>query len=77
VALLPATAVTAELADGRLTAVAIDGVRPIRRRMVAIRRRGAGPPSGPVAAFYAVLPTIDDAGTSSGDAGDDPGSALG
>ncbi|HEY7523476.1 MAG TPA: LysR family transcriptional regulator [Candidatus Limnocylindrales bacterium] len=58
VALLPATAVTAELADGRLTAVAIDGARPIRRRMVAIRRRDAGPPSGPVAAFYAVLPTI-------------------
>lgn len=55
VALLPGTAVGAELRAGTLTAVTIDGARPIRRRIVAIRRQDAGPPSGIVAAFYAVL----------------------
>jgi DNA-binding transcriptional LysR family regulator len=55
VAFLPRTAVTRELADGRLTAVRIADAAPIRRRIVAIRRRDLGPPSGIVAAFLDVL----------------------
>jgi DNA-binding transcriptional LysR family regulator len=55
VALLPHTAVAAELAAGRLAAVPITDTEPIRRRIVAIRRRGLGAPTGAVAAFYAVL----------------------
>jgi DNA-binding transcriptional LysR family regulator len=55
VALLPGTAVSAELESGTLSAVTIEGGRTIRRRMVAIRRQDAGPPSGTVAAFYGVL----------------------
>jgi DNA-binding transcriptional LysR family regulator len=55
VALLPATAVAAELADGRLVGVAIRDAVPPRRRIVAIRRADAGPMSQPVAAFYEVL----------------------
>jgi DNA-binding transcriptional LysR family regulator len=55
IALLPHTAVAAELADGRLRQVTIAGAEPIRRRIVAIRRRDLGPPSGPVAGFLEVL----------------------
>jgi DNA-binding transcriptional LysR family regulator len=55
IALLPHTAVATELADGRLRPVAIAGMEPIRRRIVAIRRRDLGPPSGPVAGFLDVL----------------------
>jgi DNA-binding transcriptional LysR family regulator len=55
VALLPGTAVSAELEAGTLNAVTIEGARPIRRRIVAIRRQDAGPPTGTVAAFYLVL----------------------
>jgi DNA-binding transcriptional LysR family regulator len=55
IALLPHTAVAAELADGRLRQVTIAGAAPIRRRIVAIRRRELGPPSGPVAGFLEVL----------------------
>lgn len=58
VALLPRTAVSTELASGSLRAVTIAGALPIRRRIVAIRRRDAGPPVGPVAAFYEVLATV-------------------
>ncbi len=55
VALLPYTSVAAELADGRLHAVTIDGADPIRRSIVAIRRRGLGDVSGPAAAFLEIL----------------------
>ena len=55
VALLPNTSVASELADGRLRAIDIEGAAPIRRRMVAIRRRDIGPPSGPVAGFLDIL----------------------
>jgi DNA-binding transcriptional LysR family regulator len=55
VAFLPRTAVTGELADGRLTAVRIADAASIRRRIVAIRRRDLGPPTGVVAAFLDVL----------------------
>jgi DNA-binding transcriptional LysR family regulator len=55
IALLPQTAIAAELADGRLQAVAIQGASPIRRRIVAIRRRDLGAVAGPAAAFLEVL----------------------
>jgi DNA-binding transcriptional LysR family regulator len=55
VAFLPRTAVTRELADGRLTAIRIADAAPIRRRIVAIRRRDLGAPTGIVAAFLDVL----------------------
>lgn len=51
VALLPRQAVRAELAARTLRAVAIAGARPIRRRIVAIRRRDAGDPGRVVSAF--------------------------
>jgi DNA-binding transcriptional LysR family regulator len=55
IALLPQTAVAAELADGRLRAITIAGRAPIRRRIVAIRRRDLGAVGGPVAAFLEIL----------------------
>jgi DNA-binding transcriptional LysR family regulator len=60
VALLPHTSVASELGDGRLRAIDIEGAAPIRRRMVAIRRRDIGPPSGPVAGFLDVLARVDE-----------------
>ncbi len=59
VALLPHTAVAAELAAGTLTPIAILGAKPIRRQIVAIRRRDAEPPRGVVAGFYDILSEID------------------
>jgi DNA-binding transcriptional LysR family regulator len=59
IALLPHTSVAAELADGRLRAIDIEGVAPIRRRIVAIRRRDIGPPIGPVGAFLDILVDVD------------------
>lgn len=55
IALLPRTAVADELADGRLRAIAIRGAQPIRRRIVAIRRRDVGLVAGPTAAFLEIL----------------------
>lgn len=55
IALLPQTAIAAELADGRLHAVTMDGAAPIRRRIVAIRRRDLGAVGGPTAAFLEIL----------------------
>jgi DNA-binding transcriptional LysR family regulator len=60
VALLPHTSVAAELADGRLRAIDIEGVVPIRRRIVAIRRRDIGPATGPVAGFLRILGEVDE-----------------
>jgi len=51
VALLPQTAVRAELGDGTLRAVRIADASPPRRQIVAIRRRDAGEATGLVAAF--------------------------
>jgi DNA-binding transcriptional LysR family regulator len=51
VALLPHTSVTDELESGRLAEVAIRDAEPVRREIVAVRRRDAGPPAGAVAAF--------------------------
>jgi DNA-binding transcriptional LysR family regulator len=58
VALLPHASVAAELADGRLRAIDIEGAAPIRRPIVAIRRRDLGPATGPVAAFLDILDEI-------------------
>jgi DNA-binding transcriptional LysR family regulator len=55
VALLPRTAVSPELADGRLREVAISDMAPVRRRIVVVRRRDAGTPSTVVAAFLSTL----------------------
>ncbi|MBI2325597.1 MAG: LysR family transcriptional regulator [Chloroflexi bacterium] len=51
VALLPRQAVRAELASRKLRPVTIAGARPIRRRIVAIRRRDEGDPTRTVASF--------------------------
>ncbi len=58
VALLPRTAVAEELGDGRLVAIGIAGAPAIRRRIVAVRRVDAGPPTGTLARFWAVLDEI-------------------
>lgn len=55
IALLPHTAVAAELADGRLRSLSIRGAAPLTRRIVAIRRRDVGAVGGPTAAFLEVL----------------------
>jgi DNA-binding transcriptional LysR family regulator len=55
VAFLPATAVAAELDAGSLRAVAVADAEPVRRQIVAIRRRDSGRPSGLVAAFMRTL----------------------
>lgn len=55
VALLPHTAVAEELEAGTLRSVTIADAAPVRRRIVAIRRRDAGPPAGVAAAFLATL----------------------
>jgi DNA-binding transcriptional LysR family regulator len=54
VALLPYTAVAGDLAAGRLARATLADAKAIRRRIVAVRRRDAGPPSGLVAAFLAI-----------------------
>jgi DNA-binding transcriptional LysR family regulator len=55
VALLPHTAVTAELERGSLKAVTLAGAESPRQRIVIFRRRDAGPPSGPLQAFLNCL----------------------
>jgi LysR family transcriptional regulator, nitrogen assimilation regulatory protein len=55
VALLPHTAVAEELEAGTLTPVDIVDATPVRRRIVAVRRRDAGSATGVVAAFLATL----------------------
>jgi len=58
VAFLPRTAVADELARGALREVRVSDTGPLRRQIVAVRRRDAGPPSVPVAAFLAMLGEI-------------------
>jgi DNA-binding transcriptional LysR family regulator len=55
VALLPLTAVTAELEVGSLREIAVADTEPIRRQIVAIRRRDRGVPAGAVASFLGAL----------------------
>jgi DNA-binding transcriptional LysR family regulator len=55
VALLPRQAVREELAAKTLRPIAMVGARPIRRRIVAIRRRDAGDPPPAVAEFLGLI----------------------
>ncbi|MBU6424410.1 MAG: LysR family transcriptional regulator [Chloroflexi bacterium] len=55
VALLPRQGVREELARRTLRAVQMVGARPVRRRIVAIRRRDAGAPPSAVAEFLDLI----------------------
>lgn len=55
VALLPRMALTAELRGRSLRAVRLVGAAPVRRPIVALRRRDAGAPLGAVAGFLEAL----------------------
>ena len=55
VALLPSTAVADEVAAGILRQVLVTDAPPMRRTLVAMRRRDAGPAEGLVAAFLDLL----------------------
>jgi DNA-binding transcriptional LysR family regulator len=55
IALVPSSAVTAELAAGTLARIQVADAAPARREIVAVRRRDAGPPSGAVAVFLEML----------------------
>jgi DNA-binding transcriptional LysR family regulator len=58
VALLPMTAVANELATGALRSIVLDGVPPITRNIVAVRRRDAGQPSTTLQGFLDILSAI-------------------
>ena len=58
VALLPQTSVTAELDTGTLRRVEIEDAEPVRRQLVAIRRRDRAP-GAVVEAFLAVLTALE------------------
>jgi DNA-binding transcriptional LysR family regulator len=66
VALLPHTAVTAELESGSLTTVTLAEAAAPKQRIVIFRRRDAGPPSAPLQAFLNCLsdlkPRLQEAG---------------
>jgi DNA-binding transcriptional LysR family regulator len=55
VSLLPRSAILGEVAAGSLRQVMLTGAPPMRRTLVAMRRRDAGDASGVVAAFLALL----------------------
>ena len=55
IALLPLTSVQVEIGTGRLVPVLVSDMAPIRRQIVAARRRDAGDPSPAAAAFLAIL----------------------
>src|SRR2546421_5873030 len=55
VSLLPRTAVVREVGAGALCRVELLDAAPMRRQIVAMRRRDAGPPAGLVRAFLALL----------------------
>jgi DNA-binding transcriptional LysR family regulator len=60
VALLPQTSVADELEAGALAEVEIVDASPVRRKIVAITRRDAGPPAGHAKAFLATFDEIRD-----------------
>jgi len=62
VALLPRIAVAGEVEAGALGTVRIAGSPPLVRRVVAIRRRDAGEPTGVVAAFLAAAHRVTSPG---------------
>lgn len=55
VALLPRMALAAELRSRSLRPVRLIGTQPVRRPIVALRRKDAGEPIGPVAGFLETL----------------------
>jgi DNA-binding transcriptional LysR family regulator len=55
VSLVPVSTVTAELAAGTLTQIELVDAAPVRREIVAVRRRDAGPPSGAAGVFLDML----------------------
>ena len=55
IALLPASAVAAELAAGALNRIDTPATRSLRRDVVAVRRHDAGLPAGPVRQFLELL----------------------
>jgi DNA-binding transcriptional LysR family regulator len=58
VAMVPYTAAADELESGTLRAIGLVDATPVRRQIVAIRRRAAGPPQGLVAAFLATIEAL-------------------
>jgi DNA-binding transcriptional LysR family regulator len=64
VALLPQTSVADELEAGTLAEVEVVDASPVRRKIVAITRRDAGPPTGQPKAFLATFEEIRDELTS-------------
>ncbi|MEO8289800.1 MAG: LysR family transcriptional regulator [Gaiellaceae bacterium] len=60
VALLPHTSVADELEAGTLAEVGVLDAAPVRREIVAITRRDAGPPTGHARAFLATFGEIRD-----------------
>jgi DNA-binding transcriptional LysR family regulator len=64
VALLPQTSVADELEAGTLAEVELMDASPVRRKIVAITRRDAGPPAGQSKAFLATFEEIRDELTS-------------
>ena len=64
VALLPQTSAADELEAGTLAEVDIVDASPVRRKIVAITRRDAGPPAGQAKAFLATFEEIRDELTS-------------
>jgi DNA-binding transcriptional LysR family regulator len=55
IALLPRTSVGLEIGTGRFVPVAVADLPPITRQIVVVRRRDAGKPTPPAAAFLAIL----------------------
>jgi DNA-binding transcriptional LysR family regulator len=64
VALLPQTSVADELEAGALAEIEVVDAAPVRRKIVAITRRDAGPPAGHAKAFLATFEEIRDELTS-------------
>jgi DNA-binding transcriptional LysR family regulator len=62
VSLVPSSTVATELAAGTLTQIELVDAAPVRREVVAVRRRGAGPPSGAVAVFLDMLTELKGSG---------------
>jgi DNA-binding transcriptional LysR family regulator len=61
IALLPATAVAADIARGTLRVIRVDGAGPTRRRIVAVRRAGSPQvPPPPVQGFLDILDRLDE-----------------
>lgn len=58
VALLPRMALATELKTGSLRPVKLVGAPPVHRPIVALRRKDAGAPMGPVAGFLATLKEV-------------------